>query len=248
MIKQFVKNIIRELRFISHIGAESKEISYSQSGEDIIIDFIFSVYLKDKKMYYLDIGAHHPYYLSNTARFYKKGFVGILVEPDPFLYKKIKESRPKDICINLGVSIDDNESELDFYIIQPPTLNTFSKEEAERYQKSGHEIVGKAKVGIININKIIERYAKEEVSFISLDIEGLDLDVLKSFDFNRYRPSVFCIETAVYSNNKIPEKSREIHEIMSHNGYIVYADTYINTIFIDKQAWENSYQNHKNHV
>jgi hypothetical protein len=56
--------------------------SFSQSGEDLIIDFIFNA-LGISRPSYIDIGAHHPYYLNNTAIFYLRGARGINIEPDP---------------------------------------------------------------------------------------------------------------------------------------------------------------------
>jgi hypothetical protein len=61
-----------------------RKVSYSQSGEDVIVDFIFQI-LKIQKPSYLDVGAHHPSYLSNTYLFYQKGCQGVCIEPDPVL-------------------------------------------------------------------------------------------------------------------------------------------------------------------
>ena len=67
------------------------KVSYSQSGEDLIVDFIFQA-LKIDNPTYLDIGAHHPSFINNTFFFYEKGCVGVCVEPDPTLFEKIKEN------------------------------------------------------------------------------------------------------------------------------------------------------------
>ncbi|MFM6249337.1 MAG: hypothetical protein ACKPEQ_09345, partial [Dolichospermum sp.] len=68
--------------FATLFNKDSKHISYSQCGEDLIINFIFNN-LGIINPSYLDIGAHHPTYLSNTYSFYRKGCQGVCVEPDP---------------------------------------------------------------------------------------------------------------------------------------------------------------------
>jgi FkbM family methyltransferase len=210
--------------------------SYSQCGEDMIIAFIFEQ-MRKPKISYLDIGSHHPEYLSNTAFFYENGSHGVCIEPDPFLFKAIKEKRKNDICLNAGVGIG-KETEADFYIMSARTLNTFSKEEAENMQaKWNKKIEEVIRMPLLNINDIIEKYLAPYPNFVSLDVEGLDIEILRMFDFKKYRPEVFCIETITYTEDNNEEKIIPTIEFMKQQGYFVYADTYINSIFVDKKSW-----------
>lgn len=212
--------------------------SYSQCGEDMIIDFVLRQ-LKKEKITYFDIGCHHPTFLSNTAFFYENGSRGVCVEPDPFLFKTIKEVRREDICLNAGIGVND-KTEADFYILTERTLNTFSKEEAERYQSYGNKkIENTIKVPLLNINQVIKQHLLPCPDFISIDVEGMDLDILKTFDFTQFRPDVFCLETLTYTENGTEEKIFPIIDFMKQNNYFVYADTYINSIFINKLTWDN---------
>ena len=212
--------------------------SYAQCGEDLIIDFVFSL-MKIDKPSYLDIGAHHPYYLSNTAFFYAKGSFGVSVEPDPDLFKVIRKERPHETSLNVGVS-DLNEGVTDFYIMNVPTLNTFSKKEADRYSsypdKHVKEIV---QVKLKNINSIIaDEFKGKTPNFVSIDVEGMDLVIVKSFDFKKYRPEVLCIETLSYTENNTEEKLKDIIDYVLQQGYFLYADTYINSIFVETEKWK----------
>src|SRR5688572_17355247 len=83
--------------------SEYRKISYSQSGEDLIIKYIFDN-LGISQPSYFDIGAHHPFFLSNTALFYSLGCRGINVEPDPSLFTPFKDKRKEDINLNIGIS------------------------------------------------------------------------------------------------------------------------------------------------
>lgn len=211
--------------------------SFSQSGEDMIVDFI-RVALGLQQFTYLDVGAHHPFYLSNTAFFYKAGFRGVCVEPDPTLFKLIRKKRKRDLCLNTGVGVE-NSNIAEFYILDSSTLNTFSRDEAERYVQEGHEIISVVNIPLIEINSIIKESFELCPNFLSLDIEGMDLDILKAIDFTRFRPEIVCVETVTYSRNNKESKIEEIPELMKSKGYMAYSDTYINTIFVEKACWEN---------
>ncbi len=213
-----------------------KKISYAQSGEDIIVSFILKT-LKIKHPTYIDIGAHHPFYLSNTAIFYKKGFSGVCIEPDPVLFKEIKKSRKRDICLNIGIGINDLDK-ADFFLMSTPSLNTFSKEEALNYDKnSKHKLKKVIKLPLKTINWVFEHHTNGRPDFVSIDVEGLDFDIIKSLDFERYRPTVLCIETLRFIRVGVAEKEQAIIDFVIKQGYMVYADTYINTIFVDKTTW-----------
>lgn len=190
-------------------------------------------------MFYLDIGAHHPFHLSNTALFYEKGFNGVCIEPDPILFKKIQKYRKRDICLNIGVGLEEREIEADFFIMSSRTLNTFSREQAIEYEAYGNQKIEEVrKISLQHINCILKQFSRKP-NFVSLDVEGMDYKILKTFDFKRYRPEVFCLETLTYTEDQTERKITEIIDLMDYNGYMVYADTYINTIFVDELVWKN---------
>lgn len=212
------------------------KISYSQCGEDLIVDFLLQA-MRIRKPTYLDIGAHHPTYISNTFLFYEKGCSGVCIEPDPTLMRHIKKVRKNDICLNVGVGVG-AEEKAKFYLLTSRTLNTFSLEEATRYQTyGGQKIEEVIDVPLVPINKVISDYFSPCPNFVSLDVEGMDYEIIKSFDFSKYRPEVFCIETLTYTEDKTERKIVEIIDYMKSRDYVPFADTYINTIFVDSSAW-----------
>lgn len=216
-------------------GKHSK-ISYSQSAEDILIEAIFGA-LGIHQPSYIDIGAHAPVYLSNTYLFYRKGSRGVCVEPNPILYKNIQKNRKRDICLNVGVGIS-SATEASFYIMTSSTLSTFSKEDAERMASYGKEkIESITTVPLISFDEIIKNHLQTCPNLVSLDVEGLDLAILKTIDFSVYRPEVFCVETLTYTEDNFEEKITSTIDFLVGKGYLIYADTYINTIFVDKAAW-----------
>lgn len=213
-----------------------KKISYSQSGEDLIVKFIFDN-LGIEKPSYIDIGAHHPYYLSNTALFHESGSRGINIEPDPVLFENFVKYRPEDVNLNIGISY--NTGEQDFYIMNVPTLSTFSKEEAARCSLEDNFAITKTlKIKTERIQNIITQYAKDIFpQFINIDAEGIDELIINSIDFNTNFPIVICIETISFSESGRGVKNNKLIEKIVNAGYLNYADTHINTIFVRKEKW-----------
>lgn len=212
--------------------------AYAQFGEDLIINQFF-YYKGIAKPSYLDIGANEPRYISNTYFFYKKGASGVLVEPNPLLASKLRKIRPKDKVLDFGIGLSE-QKEADFYLFPDAAngLSTFSKEEAEHWKNIGMKGVGKInwekiiKVPLLPVNSIIEKYLADNApDFISLDVEGLDLEILKSMNFTKYRPHLICVETLFYDQNQSMVKDTTIADFMRTVGYEIHADTFVNTIF-----------------
>jgi FkbM family methyltransferase len=214
-----------------------QKVSYSQCGEDLIVDFLLTWVLKIESPTYLDIGAHHPWSLNNTMLFYKRGLTGINIEPDPVLFKEFVKYRKRDININKGIGFNKNSEVADFYVMSYKALNTFSKEEAEEIDKAGSVKIDTVKqVELININEVLlKHHSNKSLDFLSIDVEGLDLDILKSIEFEKYTINVICVETVEYVNGNDAKKKNRIKEFLSSNGYTGYADTSINTIFVRKE-------------
>ena len=230
-----MKNSFRKL--VNKIILPYSQLTYAQSGEDLILASLFYKLSIDKPSY-LDIGANHPSYISNTYYFYLRGSRGVCIEPNPFLSRKIKKLRKGDTVLNVGVGIY-RQSEADFYLFPKSAhgLSTFSKDEAEYWKNIGMKTIGKIefekiiKVALIDINTVINKYCKNVPDFISIDVEGLDMAILQSLDLNLYAPKVFIVETLKYDDSQKEFKNKEIIDFMTEKGYEEYADTHVNTIF-----------------
>jgi Methyltransferase FkbM domain len=121
----------------------------------------------------------------------------------------------------------------DYYIMTYDGLNTFSKDEAEHQTKVSNgafavkEVI---KMPLLNINNVMEEHFEEAPTFLSVDTEGLDLAILKSIDFKRFRPKIICAETLVYHTTKIVT---EIGDFMASQGYAARGASFVNTVFVD---------------
>lgn len=227
--KSYLKNIL---------GYKNQDFkkSYSQCGEDIIVDFILTHVLKIKNISYLDIGAHHPIKFSNTALFYEKGFSGINIEPDPTLLNSFLKKRVRDV--NLNIAISNENATVDFFIMKNKALNTLSKDEALRMQKEEGETLEKIeKIEVITPNKLFNDLLKTKTfpTFLSIDVEGFELEILKTFEINNdFHPKILILETIQYSITGNSIKNSELIKYVETLGFYHYADTMINSIFVWK--------------
>jgi len=209
--------------------------SYSQAGEDAVLRFLFAERRMDR-ISYLDVGTNLPDLGNNTYLFYLAGGRGVCVEADKTLIPKIAKTRPGDTVLNFGVSTGE-ASEAEFYIFDLNGISTFDKAEAEKRVASGkHRITEITRVKLVNINSILHDYFSKYPDLLSLDIEGIDLPVLQTLDFEKYPIPVVCVETCEYSENHIHPKDTAVATFMFSRDYEIYADTCINTIFVQK-AW-----------
>lgn len=210
--------------------------SFSQSGEDLIVRFIFDN-IGIANPTYLDVGAHHPFHLNNTAIFYENGSRGINIEPDPQLFTEFQNLRKSDVNLNCGIS--DIEGELILNILNVPALNTFSHEEANRLvHENSFEILKKIPVHVDTIGNVLQKYCNNIFpDFLDIDVEGLDDLIVKSIDFTSAKPIVICLETRSYSETGRGQKNNEIIQYLTDKGYMDFADTYLNTIFVLKEKW-----------
>ena len=216
----------------------SKYESYSQAGEDKIIEFILS-YLGEKNigLSYLDIGCNDYKSLSNSYALYKKGVRGVLIDANPIYIDEIKMYRPEDIVLNCGIGAKNSEK-MKFYILNTPGLDSFDLESIKEAQRQTPwiKIVDEIEVPVYTLDEIYEKYFASVPTIVSLDVEGLEMDILKSTNFEKYRPYIFIIETIEYREKiSVTNKRNDIINLMFENDYIEYAFTGVNSIFIDKR-------------
>jgi FkbM family methyltransferase len=200
--------------------------SYSQEGEDLILRRIFD---SCSDGYYVDVGAHHPLRFSNTFAFYKMGWRGINIDPNPTAIKLFEQMRPRDV--NLGIGIADKPGVLTYYVFDEPALNTFDRMLVEEREKTtSYRVVGTMKVPVLRLDEVLSRHIAvgQDINFMSIDAEGYDYKVVQSNDWMRFRPLyllVECLDSSLISLSDQP-----MHRFLQEHGYLLYAKT-MNTLF-----------------
>lgn len=201
--------------------------SFSWYGEDVIVKGLFRMMGIDNPSY-IDIGCNLPYEGNNTALLYLTGSRGINIDASQKCIDIMKIERSDDLNICAGVDIDSGERS--FYVLDETcALNSFSKEYMDQYFASQHIAGGaennKRTVYCYTLSDIIGRYCNGEFpDYLDLDIEGLDSEVIKNYNFADVRPKVICVESHDVEMNNYLDKS----------GYKLYYSTPHNEIFIDR--------------
>ena len=199
---------------------------FSQEGEDIILNRIF----EDKASgLFVDVGAHHPKRFSNTFLLYQKGWHGINIDPLPGSMKIFKKIRPRDINLEIAVSL--KEQELTYYMFNEPALNSFSKTIAMQHQNDHYKIEKMIKVPSLPLSKILTNHLpkKQTIDVLNVDVEGLDLEVLRSNDWQNYRPKIILVEILNSSLNTI--SSEPIYKFLGEMGYSLVSKLFHTCIF-----------------
>lgn len=206
-------------------------LSYAQFGDDLVADGLFKG-LGVVDPTYLDIGAADPIFGNNTYLFYLEGRRGVLVEPDVAHTERLKSLRPDDTLLVAGIGIDES-TDADFFVMSSPGLNTFDKAQAERLNReTEHKIVKVIKMPLVGINRVIAEHFKGKApDYLSIDIEGLELAVLKTLDLARYRPKLICADTLITGTTK---HNAGTTQLLLANGYEIRGMTFSNTFYVDK--------------
>lgn len=201
--------------------------TYAQHGDDLVILNMFTS-LGIEKPSYLDIGAHHPELLSNTALLYKRGSRGINVEANPNLMGPFLERRPQDINLNVGVAA--KPGSLTFYCDGPVSgRNSFVKELVEPIG-----ITSKMTLPVTTCAEIVRMHAGGVFpDLLTIDAEGLDFEILESINyFAGSPPKVICAEVV-----ECFPVSMEIPTLLMCRGYEPHFRAGSNLLFIrDKLA------------
>lgn len=193
----------------------------AQYCEDLLIYLLLDC---KEKGFYVDIGANNPSELSNTEFFYNRGWNGINIEPDPLLYEVFKVTRDRDINLNIGIG--NQNQELDFYRLSANTLSTFSNSAANQYVRDGHKIIDIIKIPVIQLREVFEHYAiDKQIDFMSIDVEGYELEVLNSNDWEKYRPKIILLE--------VNQNPKDLLSYFDNYRYELVFNNQTNALFVD---------------
>jgi FkbM family methyltransferase len=222
-----VKKIIATLA--SKVAPQIRYLApaYSSEGEDLIMKRIF-----DNKTngVYVDVGAHHPFRVSNTYLFYKMKWTGINIDPMPGSKALFDRYRPSDVNLEMGVSAI--RQHLTYHIFNEPALNTFSTAKVEEYtQDPKYQVIKEKKIETWPLADILDHYlpSGRSIDFLTIDAEGLDMDVLRSNNWEKYRPTYILVESDPFLLSNMQHS--ELGQFMQQAGYAIFAKTYYTYIF-----------------
>jgi len=236
--RSMFKNLLNKIHILQNIYFKNKYLikkkSYAMDGEDLAIDQYIQ---KKDKGFYVDIGAHHPIQRNNTQLLFERGWEGINIDANKFSIDLFNFLRPKDL--NILTAISDQEGEIIFYYQKNfSQLNTTDKSIAHEHFNGNFK---ERSVKCQTIQNILDysKYKGIKIDFLNIDVEGAEMKVLKTLNFEMYKPNVICIEILGYrelvsKDREIKIKNDEIYKFLISKSYkkVWSGSSYCSHLFI----------------
>ena len=170
-------------------------ISFSKSGDDIQL---MKLIKNSSPGLYVDIGSWHPVKASNSYFFHLRGWKGICIDPNPEMIDLYAKLRPTDIFLNCAVG--DSVQNLNYYMLTDnySSMNTLDYNFIVSH-KLENEVKEVKNIPVYNLKTLLEQHvnSNDRLDFFDIDVEGYDLEVLKTNDWDKFRPKIIIIETDI---------------------------------------------------
>ncbi len=183
-------------------------LAYSHWGVDLIITKLLN---SKNKGIYIDVGCHHPFLNNHSYLLYKSGWEGINIDIDYNSIDMFNFFRKSDV--NIQTAVTDHKGEVDlFFYHNRAAKNTISKE-------FGSDAKEKKKINSDTLNNIIEnsKFKNSKIDFVSIDVEGNEMNVLNGFNLKKYKPKLILLEFILPNKKEFYEK--DINEITNSEVY-----------------------------
>lgn len=211
---------------------------YSQCGED---EYLNNNYFKNRRGgIFLEMGALDGLMYSNTKFFEDTlGWTGILVEPHPNEFKNLTFFRPN--CLLYNDIVSDSKEKVNFLFFERSLsaisgiVDTLPEDHFKNWFDSNHPEIKsvsqfEAIMEPVSLTEIIKTSGVDHIDFFSLDVEGHELNVLRSYDFSIpiYLILIECLDVA--NPNEI-----EISNLLKKNGFVLVDKIAHNNIWINER-------------
>ncbi|MBS7698476.1 MULTISPECIES: FkbM family methyltransferase [unclassified Chelatococcus] len=168
------------------------KVAFAHWGEDAVIDYLF----RDKPSgRYLDIGCFHPDLYSNTRLLHARGWNGVNIDPNPFMIEQFRQRRPNDV--NLNVAVGKERGCLDFFVFHEwGSSNTLSPEFSDKIAESQNiQVQRRIPTQVVTLADVMEEnFSQKAPDFMNVDVESLDLEVIQSNEWEKFRPTIIAVE------------------------------------------------------
>jgi FkbM family methyltransferase len=213
------------------VSIEGLKRAFSSHGEDVLLAEILSrLGITNGK--YIEVGAFHPSMFSNTQHFYEMGWRGTLVEPNPFMAELLRQFRPDDNVMEVAAGKGRHGELLMFS--DWGSSNTLDTQFAKRVvETQSVKITKRVDVDFKTLSSIFEKHVEifgANVDFLSIDVEGMDLEVLASLDLEIYTPTLICIEDIYLDLSQAQESL--IYKHLSKNKYRLISHNLISSVYL----------------
>jgi FkbM family methyltransferase len=192
--------------------------SYSQFGEDLLLWEFFGA---KSEGFFVEVGANHPTKCSQTRLFEQHGWKGILVEPIARNCEMLRQQRPGSRIFQCALGAPEQRGRARLNVAAGNDglsgLNLNDGVVVDRVEE----------VEVRTLDEILAEAGNPNIDFLSVDVEGLELQVLRGFDLARHRPSVVLVEDHL--------QQLGVHRHFVRHGYRVVKRTGVNNWYVPKQ-------------
>ncbi len=218
-------------------GKKSYKKSFSGGAQDLIIDYFFK---NKSKGIYLDVGCFHPFIGNNTYKLFEKGWNGINIDLDFHTIDLFNYFRKNDSNINIGVSDKTGNQDL-YFFHNRAAINTLSQLRGKNFKEV-------KKIRTDTLNNIIQatKFKDCKIDFLSVDVEGYEMQVLKDFNFKKYCPDLIVVEylepnlkqVEFHNQNLKNIFQSELYNFMIKNDYTMVNWLHSDLIFVSNRIRE----------
>jgi FkbM family methyltransferase len=173
---------------------------------------------------FVEVGANDPVAGSQTWLLEQNGWRGVLVEPQAAHSEKLRQQRKNSQVFQVACSSPENEGEMDLLIASADGASTL------RPQRDTHgtQFIGTERVKVTTLDKTLAAAGVDKIDFLSLDVEGHEIEVMSGFDFAKYRPALILIEDGVRDLVK--------HRFLKSRGYKLVKRTSLNNWYVPREV------------
>jgi FkbM family methyltransferase len=190
--------------------------------ESIEKELVWEFFGRKGTGFFVEVGANDPHSGSQTWLLEQNGWSGVLVEPQGTLCERLRNARKNSQVFQVACSSPEREGEAEFHIGSADAHSTLDLQGAT----AGAHFVATERVKVTTLDKVLAQAGVKSIDFLSIDVEGHEIEVMQGFDFAKYRPSLILIEDNAQSLAK--------HRFVVQHGYKLVKRTTLNNWYVPK--------------
>lgn len=186
-----------------------------------------------KEGFYVDVGCFDPVKDNTTWHLYKKGWSGINIDIDAYKIEAFNMRRPRDT--NIVCAVSGQTGEMEYW--RRGLWSIYNSLETPKQEAEPGWIKMKVRADTLTNLIAMTKFKEHAIDFLSIDVEGHDLAVLQSLDFERYQPKVICVESWAATLGEVV--SSDLYRFCVDRNYVLVNWVSANLIFLhgDLPAW-----------
>jgi len=175
--------------------------------------------------FFVDVGAFHSKEMSQTWLLEKLGWKGILIEALPDNAQELRQNRSSSKVYETAISCPEKVGTADFYVSSAygdkSGLTQNITDNLRQYRSC-------ITVSVTTLDQVLENEGNPNVDFLTIDVEGAELDCLKGFSFKKRHPRLILVEDVVLN--------RDLHNYILSKEYRLLKRTQWNNWYVPKDC------------